>query len=77
METHLAPVLATQIKSELLGKSEASDYPEDGNGAVHSSKKAHHSLLMEVYLTMSPSRSLESRKPDCEEHADCTQRRSY
>lgn len=48
LETHLAPVLATQIKTELLGRSELAGQSEGGNGAMHSSKKAHHPLLLEV-----------------------------
>ncbi|XP_024381108.1 probable aspartyl aminopeptidase isoform X3 [Physcomitrium patens] len=48
LETHLAPVLATQIKAELLGKSETGGQSEGGNGAINSSKKPHHSLLLEV-----------------------------
>lgn len=48
LETHLAPVLATQIKAELLGKSESGSQIEGGNGALNSSKKPHHPLLLEV-----------------------------
>jgi len=48
LETHLAPVLATQIKTELLGRSELAGQTEGGNGAMHSSKKAHHPLLLEI-----------------------------
>jgi len=52
LETHLAPVLATQIKTELLGKSELGSQIEGGNGATNSSKKPHHPLLLEVtYIT--------------------------
>lgn len=45
LETHLAPVLATQIKAELLDKSQSEG---GGNGATNSSKKPHHPLLLEV-----------------------------
>lgn len=49
LETHLAPVLATQIKSELLAsKSETTSQTEGANGAMYSAKKAHHPLLLQV-----------------------------
>ncbi len=49
LETHLAPVLATQIKSELLAsKSETTSQSEGANGAMYSAKKAHHPLLLQV-----------------------------
>jgi hypothetical protein len=49
LETHLAPVLATQIKSELLAsKSETTSQTEGANGAMYSAKKAHHPLLLQI-----------------------------
>jgi aspartyl aminopeptidase len=49
LETHPAPVLATQIKSELLAsKSEATGQIEGANGTMYFAKKAHHPLLLQV-----------------------------
>ncbi|KAJ7556737.1 hypothetical protein O6H91_05G096000 [Diphasiastrum complanatum] len=42
LETHLSPVLATQVKSAL------SIPAEEGNGAITSARKNHHSILLEV-----------------------------
>ncbi|XP_024535841.1 probable aspartyl aminopeptidase isoform X2 [Selaginella moellendorffii] len=41
LETHLAPVLATKIKSELA-------HSNDGNGAIYSNASVHHPILLQI-----------------------------